>query len=140
MARLATFFGVLLIALGLAGYFAPDTFGKTGPEGKSATALIPVAFGAILFVCGALASAKPHLRKHAMHMAVVIGLIGAAGGFMPLVRSKMDFEMASAVTGLLMIVLCALFVILCIRSFVLARLARAEGFPDQPHEEENRVR
>lgn len=135
MARIAMFFGVLLIALGLIGYFAPDTFGKTGPEGKSKTALIPAVVGLILFVCGAIVSAKPKLRKHVMHLAALVALIGLAGGFMPLVMRKFDFELASVVSGLLMIILCALFVFFCVRSFVLARIARSEGLPDVPHNE-----
>ena len=114
-------------------------FGKTGPEGKSPTALIPAGFGAALFLCGAVVSSKPKWRKHVMHLAAAIGLIGAAGGFMPLMRSRFNFEMASAVTGVLMIGICGLFVILCVRSFVLARIARSEGLPDQPYREENRA-
>ena len=123
------FFGVLLIALGLVGYFAPDLFGKVGDKGTSPTALIPAGIGAILFICGARASAKPKLRKHVMHLAVVIGLLGAIGGFMPLQRTKFNFEMASAVTGTLMVLLCGLFVVLCIRSFVLARIADRKDCP-----------
>ena len=70
MARLAMFFGVLLIALGLVGYFAPDVFGKVGEKGTSPTALIPAGIGLVLFICGAVVSAKPTLRKHVMHLAV----------------------------------------------------------------------
>jgi uncharacterized YccA/Bax inhibitor family protein len=140
MAPLSMFFGVLLIALGLAGYFAPTQFGDVGEKGTSPTALIPAAIGLILFICGAVVSAKPGLRKHVMHLAAFVGLIGAAGGFMPLMRSDYDFKKASAVTGLLMIILCGLFVILCVRSFVLARLARSEGLPERPYEGENRAR
>jgi len=44
------------------------------------------------------------------------------------------------VAGLLMVILCALFLILCIRSFVLIRIARYEGLPDEPWAEENRAR
>lgn len=130
------FFGVLLIALGLAGYFAPDTFGKIGEKGTSPTALIPAGIGLILFICGAVVSANPKLRKHVMHLAALVGLLGAVGGFMPLMRSNYNFEMASAVTGLLMIILCALFVVLCIRSFVLARIAKSEGLPEEPYKED----
>ena len=135
MTRIAMFFGVMLIALGLIGYFAPDTFGKTGPEGKSPTALIPAAIGLILLICGAVVSANPKLRKLVMHVAALVGLIGAAGGFMPLVMRKFDFELASVVSGLLMIILSGLFVIFCVRSFVLARIARSEGLPEVPHNE-----
>ena len=131
MARAAILFGALLIVLGLVGYFAPTTLGEVGPEGTSPTALIPAGVGAILLLCGLIVEFKPSTRKHVMHLAAAIGLIGAIGGIMPLQRSKMDFSKASAVSGLLMIVLCAIFVILCIRSFVLARIARREGLPEE---------
>ena len=132
MERFAILFGVLLCGLGLVGYFAPGTFGEVGPEGRSPTALIPAAFGVALLICGIIVSAAPNSRKHVMHVAAAVGLVGAIGGIMPLMRSNFDFGKASAVSGLLMIVLCALFVILCVRSFVLARIARSEGLPDEP--------
>jgi peptidoglycan/LPS O-acetylase OafA/YrhL len=131
MARVAMLFGALLIVLGLVGYLAPEMLGQVGPEGTSPTALIPAAIGAILFLCGLIVEFKPSARKHVMHLAAAIGLIGAVGGIMPLQRSKMDFSKASAVSGLLMILLCAIFVVLCIRSFVLARIARSEGLPEE---------
>ena len=134
MARVSMFFGVLLIALGLVGYFDPEQFGKVGPEGKSPTALIPAGIGAILLVCGLLVSAKPYLRKGVMHLAAAVGLIGALGGFMPIVLRKGDFELSSVKSGILMVILCGLFVAMCIRSFVLARVARSEGLPDVPRE------
>jgi uncharacterized membrane protein YeaQ/YmgE (transglycosylase-associated protein family) len=135
MAPLSILFGLLLIGLGLTGYFSPTTFGKTGPEGTSPTALIPAAVGAILLICGLVVIAKPQLRKHVMHVAAVIGLVGAVGGVMPVRRTNMDFEMASTVSGLLMILLCGLFVVLCVRSFVRARIARSEGLPESPRVE-----
>src|SRR5262245_39968665 len=113
MARAAILFGVLLIALGLVGYFAPTTLGEVGPEGKSPTALIPAGIGGVLLMCGLIVESKPSAHKHAMHLAAAVGFIGAIGGIMPLQRSKMDFSKASAVSGLLMIILCGLFVLLC---------------------------
>jgi uncharacterized YccA/Bax inhibitor family protein len=133
-------FGVLLIALGLIGYFAPDHLGEVGEKGTSPTALIPAAIGLILFICGGVVSANPKLRKHVMHLAALVALIGAAGGFMPLMRSEFDFKKASAVSGLLMLALCGLFLVLCIRSFVLARVARSQGLPDEKHKHEHEAR
>jgi hypothetical protein len=140
MARAAIFFGLLLILLGLIGYFAPTTFGEVGPEGTSPTALIPAGFGAVLVVCGVIVEAAPRLRKHVMHVAAAVGLLGALGGVMPLMRTKMDMAKASTVSGLLMIILSGLFVVLCVRSFVLARIARSEGLPDEPYPEGRRAR
>jgi uncharacterized membrane protein (UPF0136 family) len=134
MARVAILFGILLIVLGLVGYLAPTTFGVVGPEGTSPTALIPAAFGAVLLVCGVWAEAAPRSRKHVMHMAAAVGLLGALGGIMPLQRKGLDPSQSSVVAGLLMIGLCAIFVILCVRSFVLARIARHEGLPEERRE------
>ncbi|MSR51956.1 MAG: hypothetical protein EXS09_01535 [Gemmataceae bacterium] len=132
MPNLSMLFGALLVLLGLVGYYAPEKFGEVGPEGTSPTALIPAALGGLLFLCGVIVALAPHTRKHVMHVAALLGLIGAAGGFMPLMRSKMDFSKASAVSGLMMIVLCCVFLVLCVRSFIRARIARAEGFPPNP--------
>lgn len=117
--------GVLLIVVGLVGYFGaePNAEGKISP-----TALIPAAFGAVLVVLGVLAYSDK-LRKHAMHLAAVIGLLGVLGGFMPIFRQlsntgTFDPFKRSAIAGELMILICAVFVGLCVRSFVLARLSR----------------
>jgi uncharacterized membrane protein (UPF0136 family) len=139
MSRVAIFFGVLLIILGLVGYFAPTTLGDVGEKGISPTALIPAGFGAVLLICGLLVEFAPTARKHVMHLAAVVGLLGAIGGVMPLQRNHMDMSKSGTVAGLLMVILCALFVILCIRSFVLARVARRQGLPDEPWKDERRA-
>ena len=140
MSRAAILFGLLLIALGLAGYFAPDTLGKVGEKGTSLTALIPAGFGAVLLACGLTVAFAPKTRKHVMHLAVLVGLLGAVGAIMNLTRGPLDLEKASARSSIAMVVLCALFVVLCIRSFVLARIARSEGLPGEPYQEEKRAR
>jgi hypothetical protein len=130
MERFAILFGVLLCGLGLVGYFSPDTLGKS--DARSPTALIPAGVGVVLLICGMIVSAAPKTRKHVMHAAAAVALLGAIGGFMPIRSHGLDFEKAAVVSAVIMIALCALFVILCIRSFVLARIARSEGLPDQP--------
>ena len=125
VAPLALIFGGLLIGLGLIGYFAPGTFGDY--DKVSMTSLIPAWLGIALVLCGLITIAKPALRKHAMHIAALVGVIGFAGGFMPLFRSNFNFEKASAVSGLLMTSLSLLFVALCVKSFVDARKARSAG-------------
>ena len=70
MARITIGVGVVLIALGLIGYF---------PDQASWTALIPAIFGVILAILGGVAM-QPNLRKHAMHVAVMVGLIGFLAG------------------------------------------------------------
>ena len=61
-------FGLILIVLGVASYVVT---GRT-----SVTALIPAFFGAVLVIC-ALIARNEAARKHAMHAAVAVGLIGA---------------------------------------------------------------
>ena len=131
MARVAMLFGALLVVLGLVGYLAPDALGKNDSDKTSPTALIPAGIGAVLLLCGLIVELKPGLRKHVMHLAAAVGLIGALGGIMPLTRGAIDLEKASIRSVLLMFVLCATFVVLCVRSFVLARTARSQGLAEE---------
>ncbi|MFO0809841.1 MAG: hypothetical protein U0746_14565 [Gemmataceae bacterium] len=123
-------FGSLLVALGLQGYF--DFNGWLGVTTLHApTALIPAGFGAALIALGLLSLAAPGGRKHFMHFAALVGLLGAAGGaYKPgKAAAAGDFDWASIPTRLqvTMAVLCVLFVLLCINSFVQARKRRALG-------------
>jgi len=70
MYKITIVFGTLLIITGLAGYFGTGT--------KSLTALIPSAIGIILLICGFLA-ANEKIKMMAMHVTVLIGLLGALG-------------------------------------------------------------
>jgi hypothetical protein len=112
--------GGLLIALGVWGYVASDA--------RSVTALIPAFVGAALAMLGALAL-KASLLKHCMHAAAAIGLLGflaAAGRFVPkLIRAGFDTEDAATLSTGGMTLLCAVFVALCVNSFVQARRRRA---------------
>jgi hypothetical protein len=140
MNRAAILFGLLLIILGLVGYFSPTTLGEVGDKGTSPTALIPAGFGAVLLLCGLVVEFAPTTRKHMMHLAALIGVLGLAGAIMNLTRGPLDLEKASARSSIAMAVLCGLFVILCIRSFVLIRIARHEGLPEEPWADEKRSR
>ena len=113
MYKITILFGVLLVATGLAGYFG------TGAEHK--TALIPAIIGAILFVCGLLA-ANENRRMMAMHIAVLIGLIGAIGVIPSLIKEGQP--VAALISKIVTLVLCVVFVVLCVRSFIQARKAR----------------
>ncbi len=124
MARLAIFFGLLLIAVGLVGYFQPDLFGAYDQTKISPTALIPAFIGAGIALCGLLTVAMPNLRKHAMHVAALLGVFGFLGGFMPLRSSEFNMSKASAVSGALLSGICLVFIILCVKSFIDARKAR----------------
>ena len=113
MYKTTILFGVLLIATGLAGDFG------TGAEQK--TALIPSGFGVVLLVCGLLAS-NENRRMLAMHIAVLFGLLGAIGVIPTLLKEGQP--RAALVAKTVTLVLCVVFVGLCVRSFITARKAR----------------
>lgn len=123
---------VLLIAIGTLSYVNGTPSPDTGTVSK--TALIPAGVGGILGVLGLLALLGPGARKHAMHLAAMVGLLGAVGGFMPLFRQfsktgAIDPTKPAAVSGLLMVLICVAFVGLCVKSFIDARRARAAAAP-----------
>lgn len=120
MPRLTIVFALLLIVLGAVAYFAT---GRT-----SLTALIPAAFGAALLFLGGLAY-REHLRKHAMHAASIVGLLGLIGGLERPVRAAVAGELHGSpalVAQLLTVLICGAYFVLCVRSFVQARLSRPE--------------
>jgi hypothetical protein len=128
LAPITLVYGGVLILLGVGGYFGT---GSTSP-----TALIPAGFGLVLVVCGLLAR-KDHLRKHVMHTAVLVGLIGFV---VPAVRALPKVpelwsdgkvvnaegkDMTAAVElQLAMAVICLVFVGQCVNSFIQARRRR----------------
>lgn len=122
MPKVSIAFGAALIALGLWGYFGTAT--------TSLTALIPVPFGLVLAVCGALALHEKNL-KMAMHIAATAGLLGFAGtvpGLLKLVKllngepvARPQAVAAQSIMAGLMLV----FLVLCVKSFIDARRARA---------------
>ena len=71
------------MAPGLAGYF--------GTGSKSLTALLPSAIGIILLFCGFLA-ANENRRMVAMHIAVLIGLLGALGLIPQLMKENLPIK------------------------------------------------
>ena len=113
--------GVVLIILGLAGYFL------TGAV--SVTALIPAFFGLVLAVAGVIAR-DPGKRKHAMHFAAMVGLLGFLGSARGLAKigavlagqpvERQNAVIAQAIMAILMLI----FTALCVRSFIQARRSR----------------
>lgn len=114
--------GAILIVLGLVGYFNPNLVG-TGDPFKP-TALIPAAFGLVLEVCGAMSLSQPGLRKMLMHIAALAGVLGTVGGFFPAFKRGFDFSQTAVSLGIGMSVVCFIFTLLCVRSFMAARKAR----------------
>lgn len=116
--------GILLILVGVIGY----GYGLTGAN-ASPTALIPAIFGALLLVFGLVGQARENLRKHVMHAAVLVGLLGflATASSILKITALLDgtAERPSAVAAqLAMAVICLVFVILCVNSFIAARRSR----------------
>jgi O-antigen/teichoic acid export membrane protein len=109
-------FGGLLALLGVGGYIASGA--------ASVTALIPAFFGIPLIALGFLARSEA-MRRHAMHGAAILGLLGCAGALFSLMRTPTGPRSPAAVfSQAAMVVLTAAFVALCVRSFKAARLAR----------------
>lgn len=118
--------GSLLTLLGVGSYVAALA-GMTA-SGPSPTALIPAFVGIPLIICGAIVSAKPHLRKHVMHAAATIGLLGMFGAFgravSTIAKDSSKISAFPVLCQLAMGLLCLVFVVLCVKSFIDARKAR----------------
>lgn len=118
MPRLTIAFGIALVALGVGTYL--------GTGRASVTALIPAFFGIGLALSGALAL-RENWRKHAMHAAAAIGLLGALGSLsraIPGLDLSEPLRLATA-SQLAMGVGLLVFLVLCVRSFIQARKVQA---------------
>jgi drug/metabolite transporter (DMT)-like permease len=117
--------GFLLILIGIIGYGYGYANGSA-----SLTALIPALLGVILAALGAAAQAKEDLRKHLMHGALLIALIGflaTVSSFLklPTLIDGSALRPAAVVAQFATAVVCLAFLILGIRSFIDARRNRA---------------
>lgn len=120
MPNTSILFGIILIVVGIIGYIHGLTNDKA-----SLTALIPAAFGLLLAIFGAVAAAKESLRKHMMHAAAAVALLGfimTAGRLIPRL-SELTMS-AAVVSQVVMCLICLLFVIFAVRSFAQARANR----------------
>jgi hypothetical protein len=121
MATTTIWIGVALIVLGLVAFF--------GTGAASPTALIPAYFGVVLALLGLLARNEAR-RKHVMHAAVVVGLLGFLGSVRGLTKiadvlagNPVDRPNA-VIAQSIMAVLTGIYVALCIKSFIDARRSR----------------
>lgn len=110
-------FGLVLIVLGIASY------ALTGRA--SVTALIPAFFGAV-FVILALIARSEAARKHAMHAAVALGLVGFLATALRVLPAlaRGEFTRPAVLAQVAMMVLMAIYVALGVKSFKAARRAR----------------
>jgi hypothetical protein len=121
VARTTVALGVALVVLGLGGYLL------TGAS--SLTALIPAGFGVLFLVVGLLACSD-RLRRHAMHAAVVLAVLGFLGSVRGLFRIADVFHPIStrpaAIVAQAIIALPTLgYLVLAVRSFVRVPRGRA---------------
>lgn len=113
MVKLSFATGTILIVVGLLGFFFSGM--------ASWTALIPAIVGA-LFLVGAFIGKKPEKRKLGMHISAGVALLGFLGASHPLVKVLQGGEFGAAqVSAALMGVLCLVFLIFAIKSFIDAR-------------------
>lgn len=117
MASTTRSFGIVLILLGLASYVLT---GRT-----SVTALIPAFFGAV-FVILALVARNEAARKHAMHAAVALALIGLLATLARVVPALAGGNLTrpAVLAQLAMTVLLGVYIALGVKSFKEARRAR----------------
>jgi uncharacterized membrane protein HdeD (DUF308 family) len=122
MPTLSLVIGVVLLAVGLGGFI--------GTGARAPTALIPAALGVLLIASG-LVARNARARRHAMHAAVLVALVGALGCLpgvfrLPALLSGQPLARPAAVASqCITFVLCAAFVVSAVRSFIQARRSRA---------------
>ena len=115
----------LLCILGVVAY---GMGAQTGTAERSPTALIPTVFGALLLLLGFGAIAKPSARRHFMHAAAAVALLGTLGG-LGMFAARFPgrgFQLATC-SMLTMGLLCLVLLAVSIRSFIAARRAREGG-------------
>jgi hypothetical protein len=119
MPRITLLLGVILAILGIFYYVVTDMV--------SVTALIPFFFGVLFMILGFI-GVNEGLRKHAMHAAAAVGLVGAVGGLVMVIRGLAAGiqRPAAFVESAILAGLCALFVGLCVKSFIDARRRRSQ--------------
>ncbi|MBA3916275.1 MAG: hypothetical protein H0X25_21000 [Acidobacteriales bacterium] len=124
MAKLTLVFALLLILLGVAVFVA------TGSHAP--TALIPAYFGIVLGILGLAANTPDSKRRMLfMHIAVTVGLVGfifpgwrALGSLIAQSHGTLIAHPVAMREQFAMALLCLIFVLLCVRSFIAARRLR----------------
>lgn len=113
--------GLSLILVGIAGYVWGMMDGRA-----SVTALIPAFFGIVIALLGAFAKASDAARKHLMHAALLVALLGFV---IPTYRLLSNLDGLTLSAGIVaqaaMALICLMFIILGIQSFASARRSGA---------------
>lgn len=119
MARTSMIIGALLVALGVGAYY--------GTSQASLTALIPAAFGLPIVLLGMVALGQ-RFRKHAMHAAALVGIVGflvTISGLVDLLRLVLAQPALLAKSA--MAILCGCHAGLALKSFIDARRRKPEA-------------
>jgi hypothetical protein len=109
--------GILLLLIGIVGYVNGML-----TQHPSVTALIPAFFGIVMIALGVGARFKENLRKHLMHAAAGVALLGfiLTAGRVVSRFNELTYSPA-VISQVSMSLVCLLFVILAIKSFADAR-------------------
>lgn len=121
MAKVSIVFALLLIALGLTGYYYT---GAVHP-----TALIPLWWGIAMGICGALAISRSELRRKIfMHINAGIGIIGFLGALISAIQGYgnartegVDPDYVAMTFKLVMAGILLIYINFCVQSFLKAR-------------------
>jgi hypothetical protein len=117
MPTTAIWCGRLLVLVGIVGY----VYGLY-ISAASFTALIPAVFGVVLLALGYIARGSERLRKHLMHAAILVAMLGLIAAASRLAMKASEFTLSAAsLSQVAMALICLVFIILAVRSFVAAR-------------------
>ncbi|MFN7270854.1 MAG: hypothetical protein ACK51K_02250 [Gammaproteobacteria bacterium] len=119
MPKATLVFAALLIALG-AGAFTIS---------GSRTALLPAVVGGALAVLAGLALAFAGARRHLMHVAAVVALLGASAPAAALAIRAAQMSPLALGVNVGMLALSAALLAMMVRSFIAARRSAAAGSP-----------
>jgi uncharacterized membrane protein HdeD (DUF308 family) len=114
MPKTTLLFAALLIILGLGAFLWSD----------SRTALLPAYAGVVLAILGGLALAFEGGRRHLMHVAAVVALLGALAPAATLGIRAAQMSPLALTVNIGMLVLCGGLLALMVRSFMAVRRAR----------------
>jgi len=120
MPAITIIFGILLSLVGVIGY----GYGLSNGN-PSLTALIPFVFGMLLEIIGAIALFREGIRKHLMHAAVMVALIGFLATAGRLLTKIGELSMSAGVIAqTAMALICLVFILIAVKSFIDARKNR----------------
>ena len=126
MPAITILIGVILILVGVGGYGWGVVEAQRSGGYTSWTALIPAIIGLIITICGGIATGEKY-RKHAMHAAILIALLGLIAVGSRLVPALLAGNVKTGpafVSQTLTAIFLLILVALGVNSFVQARLLK----------------